>query len=124
MRSRTTTGGARPDTPREFFYQHAGYAVEPGQTAEAARFANSVRLANAERKGTERGLLVDWVPDWEERAESGGDYWFGCVIRAPHGGAVLASLWSIQIVGDDDPYKRVIRAELFAEALAAEEGSK
>lgn len=98
-----------------FFLEHAGYATPPGRAACAAS------LARAEEQAQGAGLRFEWVADeypdlsWMDEAEAARDYEvLGCVVCDP-AGQHLASLWGI--VDADANYRRVVEAELAAEAL-------
>jgi hypothetical protein len=95
--------------------EHAGYATPPGRTACAAA------LARAEERAEAAGFVFEWVPDecsdlsWMDEAEAARDHEvLGCIVHDP-AGEHLASLWGI--VDADANYRRVIEAELGAEAL-------
>lgn len=117
-----------------FFLEHAGYATPPGRAAcalELARAEAGLQCALAYGEGS-----VDWREDWtpydpgdactedEARERFASGEWtgpFGCVVAIgddQHPRAV-ASLWGIVLGprGLDDPYCRVVVAELAAEAL-------
>ena len=118
------------DTTRtaiEFFMDHAGYAKPPGRMACARGLAKAeAALTAAIRAGTVR---VRWEPDEYDddecdalimrRIESGEWEAAGCILetKCSECGAwqVRADLWGI--VGPvDDPYRRVVEAELAEEA--------
>jgi len=98
-----------------FFLEHAGYAAPPGRTVCAAS------LARAEEQAEALGLTFEWCEDecpdlsWMDEAEATREHEvLGCIVRSPYG-EHLASLWGI--VDADANYRRVIEAELAAEAL-------
>lgn len=109
--------------PRQrFFYEHAGWSVPPGKAACARA------LARAEKYAERHGWRYEWCddPDFEAycacddpacTAKTGPAY--GCVLTID--GEQHASLWGITFAkGKDfanDPYGRVIQAELASEAL-------
>lgn len=106
-----------------FFMQHAGYATPPGRVAYA------MSLAVAESLGEQTGLTVTWDNEqdvdvsWMD-AEQLADYQAGDIVMLAAvcrdaSGAVLASCGNISLTGswEDDPYRRVMDAELMAEAL-------
>ena len=98
-----------------FFMEHAGYATPPGPVMCAAA------LARAEERAEAAGLTFEWVSDdcpdlsWMDEAQAARDHEvLGCIVRDP-AGQHLASLWGI--VDADASYRRVVEAELAAEAL-------
>lgn len=121
-------------TPYAFFLARAGYSYNPaqGETREQGRRRCARALADAEARGTALGLTEEWSEDrdpdmsWMET----DDYtardrecaeFYGCTVRDASG-EVRASLWGIH-EDTRDPlgarwYRRVVRAELFSEALA------
>jgi hypothetical protein len=114
---------------------HAGYSYSPGvETADQGRRRCAVELARAEKALSDSGSSVEWVEDddpdtswldqdgWEDHkaAHERGEYVFmGAILRDPDG-AVLKSLWGIDLPADwyRDPYRRVVEAELASEAGA------
>ena len=97
----------------QFFREHAGYRI--GHNAEDA-----ASLARAESDAQRRGWHYDWQWDAEEWDPGDTDYTptevLGAVLTDANG-AELASLWGI---ADPTPeYRRVVEAELAAEALSA-----
>jgi hypothetical protein len=109
-----------------FFLEHAGYATPPGRAACA------LGLSRAEERAKAVGITFEW--EWDEDADlswmddrdryyhhDGGKRHprehevLGCIARGPDG-EHLASLWGI--VDADASYRRVVEAELAAEALA------
>jgi len=111
-----------------FMLTHAGYCTPPGRAVCALDLARAeLLLADAE---TEGAAAVEWVWDdepWDEGMEISADEaarrfesgeWtgpLGCVVRI--GDDVAASLWGIVVGsrGTDDPYCRVVAAELARE---------
>ena len=98
-----------------FFMEHAGYATPPGRAVCAAS------LARAEEHAEAAGLTFEWLWDadadlsWMDEAEAAREHEvLGCIVRGPDG-EHLASLWGI--VDADAGYRRVVEAELAAEAL-------
>jgi len=117
-----------------FFLKHAGYATPPGRAACALELARAEEdLSSALGYGE---ASVDWRDDsepWDEGTEISADdsarrfasgEWtgpYGCIVaigddQRPR---AVASLWGIVLDsrGTDDPYARVIVAELAVEAL-------
>lgn len=117
-------------TSYAFFLQHAGYCYDPAiETPIEGRRRCARALAEAERRGLELGLVAEWGDDpdpdasWledeslydaEDRDCARFSY---CVIEWQ--GKVLASLSGIHEDSRHsfDDYRRVVRAELFQEAL-------
>ncbi len=113
-------------TAYAFFLRHAGWSYDPAkETSIEGRRRCARVLAEAEKEGTELGLVADWEPDddpdasflSQEDLESARFH--VCIIRDAEG-YVLASLGGIhedvRREGFED-YMRVVRAELFVEAL-------
>lgn len=121
-----------------FFYEHAGYSYSPadGETAEQGHLRTARSLAEAEREAIERGWWVGTETDPEgpmeddagsvEACESGeyvclvvsllgSDTDADSLMRAP---TVLTSVGNVIVPSDDDPYVRVVGAELAAEVLS------
>jgi hypothetical protein len=99
----------------QFFMEHAGFGTPPGRAVCAAS------LARAEEQAESAGLRFEWVEDecpdlsWMDAREVARDHEvLGCIARSPEG-EHLASLWGI--VDADANYRRVVEAELAAEAL-------
>lgn len=95
-----------------FFKEHAGYRV--GHSAESA-----IALARAEKEGKRRGWSVEWEDDpepWDADVPR-PNYVFNALART-RSGKVIASLGSIGVDRSNDPYLRVVEAELFSEALS------
>jgi hypothetical protein len=107
-----------------FFLKYAGYSYQPGEeTRRQGRIRCAKALATAERDGQRFGLRFEW--EWEEYADDSWmseeeralpHEWTRCTAVAPDG-RVLANLGGI--VDADATYRRVVEAELAAEALAA-----
>lgn len=106
-----------------FFLEHAGWSYNPRtETAEDGRRRGAEDLADAEAWAESRGLEVDWMADndADTSCACGEDHGpaYGAVLRAEDRTA-LESLWGITLDGWDDPYRRVVAAELALEARAA-----
>ena len=113
------------DKVEAFFYEHAGYSYGPGETPEQGRERCAKALAAAERRASEEG----WSFQWEVDQHSDSSDWcdeqpaysvWDCVARDV-AGEVRASLGAIDFGCDgepwDDPYRRVVEAELALEGL-------
>jgi hypothetical protein len=114
-----------------FFVDHAGYATPPGRAVCAAELVRSEAWANFERDNGR--LTVEWVDDndadlsWADEStladiDAGTYAVLGCVVtyHAPlaWSGATterFESLWGIVVTGPNDPYCRVVAAELCAQ---------
>ena len=103
-----------------FFLDNAGYATPPGRAACA------LSLARSERESYARGWTVSWGADSFCDCETYENERVGYVpMEGPcdfaelldEQGEVLASLYGIH--GADQSYRRVVAAELAAEAIAA-----
>lgn len=108
-----------------FFYQHATNDHE----YVADRIATAQTLASAEQWAREADITFDWVDDWavgDHVAEFGDAYdkqpesCEGCIAHNCRR-QVVASLWCIDDA--DTNYRRVIEAELAAEAKATIEAA-
>lgn len=114
-----------------FFEEHAGYSTPPGRAVCAAQLARVESWARFEQ---ERGsLVVEWVEDddcdtsWADEQtldelRSGLLVALGCVVTYSRplawSGATTeehASLWGVVVRGINDPYCRVVAAELCSE---------
>ena len=96
-----------------FFFDNAGYIV--GQRAACA-----LSLARAEQYAEDQDWTAEWVNDddadlsWMSEEERQQEHeLLGCVLKDAAGN-VLGSLWGI--VDADCNYRRVVEAELAAEA--------
>src|SRR4029077_16384178 len=110
----------------DFFRKHSGYAVRSGESKVRAKARAAQALARAEAEAEARGWIVYWEDDPEK--------WQGDVPRPfevltavlrDADGYVLTSLGGIGMTGNsrvDDDYRRVIEAELAAEALSLPSG--
>lgn len=113
-------------SPVEFFYEHAGYGYDPKkETEEQGKRRNAESLAAAERRASDEGLSFEWSVDPHIDSsdfEDSGESWqlWDCLCRS-ESGEVLASLGGIDFGRDgepwNDPYRRVVEAELAQEGL-------
>lgn len=109
----------------QFFYDHAGWSYDPAkETAEEGRRQCAKELAEAEAWGRKAGLEFDWQDDWEI-GNHGEFYGPGSAyedaeperceqVSARLNGEVVASLGCVDDASDE--YRRVVEAELAAEA--------
>lgn len=110
------------DEARAFFAEHAGLSVKPGESHATARERCARELAEAEAWADEHGLGFDVEPDPdlgsatdEQRAniEAGETVYLQAALIDES--EVVGSLGGIEVdaeTGEDDPYMRVVRAEL------------
>lgn len=123
---------SRPSDAFAFFLEHAGYGYVPGEETEQEGKERCARvLADAEKRGTDLGLEIEFSPDPDADASfmDTEDYddddrysaEFVCALVRDAEGEIVASLGSIHEDARDRQgarnYRRVIRAELFSEAL-------
>lgn len=118
-------------TDREiFFYDHAGYSYASGADEaeqERARENNARELAEAEETATRRGWYVATQydhdncadPDDDETAAklAGGELERLVVILCNEDGRWMETLGSVIVNSDNDPYVRVVAAELARELI-------
>ena len=107
----------KPDFKKaiQFFIEHAGYSYKPGkETPAQGRRRTAISLAAAEQRRLQRGVPVLWEPDYDSARD---EELFCARIPDASGRGSLASLCGI----DDPnlPYRRVVEAELAAEAFPA-----
>ena len=106
-----------------FHLQHGGYSVPPGRAMCA------LQMVRAEQTARDLNLKVRWEeediePDFDDERDnaairSGKLDWLFAYVPDPTTSeryAVLASLGGIA-VRPNDPYRRVVEAELYAEAI-------
>jgi hypothetical protein len=101
-----------------FFLEHAGYSTPPG------RLACAWRLAEAEARGIQEGLIFNHCPEWDEWDADvpKPKYVLLCEVweseaARDFGACSLASLGMVGVNSLADPYLRVVRAELYRDAL-------
>lgn len=105
----------------QFFYEHAGYSFDPKtETQEQGKLRCAKELAEAERIAANLEWRFEWVDDWmgsHDWKEYSGEpaTCEQCTVYDPSSNRVLASLSCIDDA--DNNYRRVIEAELAAEAL-------
>ena len=108
-----------------FFHKHAGYSYG-SEGPEAGRIRCARALADAERAGSDAGFSFEWEHDhdidsseWRDDVEPYATW--ACYCRDVNG-ILLSSLHGIDFGPDgepwDQPYRRVVEAELASEALA------
>lgn len=121
-----------------FFYEHAGYSYPQGASAaerKRARLEHARALARAEEAAESRGWQVEWeydlTPDtsWMtkedlEDLERGATELLAALLR-DESGEVLTSLGGVHVRAParEDPYVRVVAAEMAQEALSAEDSA-
>lgn len=115
----------------DFFFEHAGWSYDPQTESEfAGRVRCALELEHAEACGADHGFEFDWEPDNDTRAEDfdaevfpprdDEESWrfWGCILR--YQGKERDSLWGISFASNapsDEPYARVVEAELASELL-------
>lgn len=108
----------------QFFFEHAGYSYDPKtETPEQGKQRGAELLARAEREAASAGIRFEWRYDDDgccccclEKGEAPHtDVWY-CQAWSEDGLRCLASLSGI--CGPSDDYRRVVEAELAAEALS------
>jgi hypothetical protein len=121
---RTSLSHARKQlSPDElFFFENAGWSYDPKkESAQVGRMSCARDLAKAEKIAEQLGWEVEWEWDndiddsWMSPEEQAKDHEWLCA-RLMDGNTVLEALGGI--VDADANYRRVIEAELAAEALA------
>lgn len=116
----TTKRGLTLDTLAEsFFYQHAGYSYDPKtETKRQGRIRCAKDYARAEAYAKAAGWRVHWEDEqepWDGDIPE-PDYLF-CGLLYNAEGDILASLGMIGVNDPNDPYLRVVAAELALEAI-------
>ncbi len=115
-------------TSEAFFFREAGFSYDPKiETPAQGRRKCAVAMADAERRGSDAGLSFGWESDPYITSADFSDeepayaLWT-CVCRDASG-VVVASLCGIDFGRDVEPwgqsYRRVVEAELAAEAFAS-----
>jgi hypothetical protein len=103
----------------QFFYDHAGYSHKTDEPAWSGRTRGAILLAAAERElDSADDVYVEWEYDpepYDGDVEWHGPVWICSIMRAGHV-LPITSLSGIACEADD-PYMRVIEAELAHEAL-------
>jgi len=117
----------------QFFYDHAGYSHRPDEEPSSGRTRGAILLAMAEREARHRNWVYSWwidadadITPTDTYSVSGAEHWG--VTLCDVNGVILGSLWSIDLgfahgnhgepkQPEDDPYHRVVQAELALEAL-------
>jgi hypothetical protein len=107
----------------QFFYDHAGWSYGPNETSEEGRVRSAREYAAAEQWAKDHDVYFVWELDpmpWDGDVKWTGNVWT-CAACADYGMTqevrVLASLGGIAMEHNlTDPYRRVVEAELAAEA--------
>ena len=108
------------DTATKFFYRHAGWSVQPGETEEEGHRRTAETLAAAEQWAIERGITFTWDSDWT--VGSHREFFHPDYPEPKTCEQVVAILDGEQVASlgcvDDATfeYRRVIEAEVAAEA--------
>ena len=115
----------KPQTPADFFFEHAGWSYDPEKETEAQgkrRGAN--RLAKAEKHAREAGYSFEWSLDGgtnREWTDEGPKYGTWQCLAHNQAGNVIASLCGIDFGKGGEPwgndYRRVVEAELALETM-------
>lgn len=105
-----------------FFYQHGGYYVKDGETVEQARRRCAQEAAEAEQALHDGPYFVATEPDpepWDGDMPWDGPILGVLLMKAGEGMAAeqVDSLWGVAVTGEDDPYIRVVAADLMIEEL-------
>lgn len=109
-------------TNEQFFYDHAGGSFNPAVETQAEGFERGARrLAAAESRLKAGPYFIDVEPDadpWDGDVPYDGPLWGVILYRVDDRTEpeVLGSLWSVACEGDD-PYLRVVAAELALEYI-------
>jgi hypothetical protein len=102
-----------------FFYKHAGWSFDPKtETSRDGRVRTAVLLANAEKELQASTAQVIWEDDplpYEGDVEWDGPVYVAVISDGE--GETLGSLGGIAMASLDEPYRRVIEAELAYEYL-------
>lgn len=105
----------------QFFYDHAGFSVRvsEGETTEDGRLRTARELAAAEQWARDQMAVIEWEDDdvahlYYDRASDRDTHYYGCIVIV---GNVTESLWGIDLIDWDDPYKRVVVAELASQVM-------
>lgn len=118
----------------QFFYDHAGFSYNPEtETHTSGKARGAVQLAAAEKWGKLHGWTVEWNIDpdadttpTDEYFVSGAPHWYALLRNKDD--EIIGSLGSVDLGYADgsetgpkdpanDPYARVVAAELMMEAL-------
>lgn len=103
----------------QFFYDNAGWSHHPDkETSENGHRRSARELAEAEAYARAKNWNCTWEPDpdpWDGDVPYDGPLW-GATLRDDKGN-ILASLWSIAVEHEGDPYARVVNAQLALEAM-------
>lgn len=105
----------------QFFYDHAGWGYRPGEESPTSgRSRGAILLAMAEREMKARGWEVRWEDEdqpWDGEVPHDGPLLWGRLVTAK-GNPSGYSLGMVAVNSHDDPYLRVVAAEMALEALS------
>jgi hypothetical protein len=113
-------------TAEQFFYEHAGYSVKRDEeTHEQGHDRSARELATAEAWAEERGYWFDVQPDDDiettttdeqvKRIIAGETVYLIVLMYDPD--EVCQVLSGIEVASENDPYLRVVKAELALEEM-------
>jgi hypothetical protein len=111
------------DPAAQFFYEHAGYSFDPvNELRECARHRNAQALADAERRMIAGPYYVETSPDpWPYDGDDNydGPVWIVSLFRVDDRSEpeCIGSIGGVA-AEHDDPYMRVVAAELALEAIS------
>lgn len=107
----------------DFFYERAGFSYNPAtETLEEGHLRSARELAEAEAYAEAHQWSAYWEDDYDRMEDEWADWpQYVCQVVDADGDP-LASLGGVMFSDrgtpdDGDPYARVVRAELFAEAM-------
>jgi hypothetical protein len=123
--TRDTTTTTRT-AAEQFFYEHAGYSVNRDEeTHEKGHDRSARELATAEAWAEKRGYWFDVQPDDDiettttdeqiERIAAGETVYLTVLMYNPD--EVCQSLGGTEVTSENDPYLRVVKAELALEEM-------
>jgi hypothetical protein len=117
------------DKQVQFFFEHGGYSYDAEtETAEQGRLRCAQALAEAETAARDAGVTFEWGADgdtnraWTDDGDEYGTWACAAFVDTDHSTRrCIGSLCGIDLGIDghpsNDPYSRVVEAEVAAEAL-------